>query len=122
MNFPGHPSDAFLYVPSRHALGLVAAGPGVRATVRALSSVVRVGSGTLLWFIGDVRRYESKYRHPETLMLKEAGVLTAAAYLAAAQLNMACCAIGRNGIDELSYWGRTLSGYAALGAVVVGAK
>ena len=122
MNFPRHPLDAFLYIPGRDALGLFAAGPCVKATVRAFSSVVPIQRGTLLWFLGDVQRYESKYVHPETLMLKEAGVLTAAVYLAAAQLDMACCAIGRNGVEELRYFGQTLAGYAPLGAVVVGAK
>jgi hypothetical protein len=122
LNFPGHPADAFVYLPDAHALGHVATGPGVRAAVRAFNSVVPVGGGTLLWFLADVRRYVSKYHNPESLILKEAGVLTAGAYLAAAQLGLGCCAVGRNGSREIWCLGKDFSEFAPVGACIVGAR
>lgn len=121
LQYPGHPKDAFMYLPNQHALGLVATGPEVKAALRAFSTVVPAGSGSFLWFLGDWGRLASKYHNPESLMWKEAGVLTAGIYLASANLGLNCCAVGRNGSHELVKIGGPLNQFAALGGCMVGA-
>jgi nitroreductase len=120
LHYPEHPKDAFMYLPDQHTLGLVATGLAVQAALRSFSAVVPVGGGSFLWFLGDKGRLESKYHNPESLMWKEAGVLTAGVYLAAANLGLNCCAVGRNGGRELKQLGSPLKQFTALGGCIVG--
>lgn len=120
LQYPGHAKGAFMYLPDEHALGLVATGPEVQAALRAFSAVVPVRNGSFLWFLGDRRRLASKYRNPESLMWKEAGVLTAGVYLASVNLGLNCCAVGRNGDRELMHIDGPLTQFVALGGCVVG--
>jgi len=121
LHYPEHPKDAFMYLPDQHALGLVATGPEVQSALRSFSAVVPVCGGSFLWFLGDWGRLASKYHNPESLMWKEAGVLTAGVYLAAANLGLNCCAVGHNGGRELMQIGGPLTHFAALGGCMVGA-
>jgi hypothetical protein len=120
LHYPEHPKDAFMYLPDQHTLGLVATGPWVQSALRSFSAVVPVCGGSFLWFLGDKGRLESKYHNPESLMWKEAGVLTAGVYLAAANLGLNCCAVGRNGARELKQIGSPLAPFVALGGCIVG--
>ena len=110
-----------MYLPDQHALGLVATGAEVQSALRSFSAVVPVCGGSFLWFLGDWGRLASKYHNPESLMWKEAGVLTAGVYISAANLGLNCCAVGRNGRRELMRIGSPLMQFAALGGCMVGA-
>ena len=100
---PGARSAVLIYNAEHHALEV---RDGVKASVlrRSIAEVemcLKIGRGTVLWFVADLGRSGAKYRNPESLAWRDSGALLATVCLVAEALGLNCCGLGLHDVPSL---------------------
>src|ERR1700728_1066778 len=84
-----------IYDPIGHSLqALEVKETELSELLRETSSLVEIGSGTVIWFAADFDLMLAKYEHGESLVWRDAGCLCATMCLVAEALELGCCPIG----------------------------
>lgn len=113
---------ATLYDPRAHALSEVVCRRGlVRHFSLQVSEIVPVGRGTILWLVGQPQRTADRYRHPESLLWRDAGVLLGVMALVAEALGLAFCPVGMTGDPYVSKLVGARGGISGFGGAILGA-
>ncbi|WP_414828935.1 hypothetical protein [Alteromonas sp. H39] len=68
----------------------------------AKSFISGIKDGVMLWYVADITRLSCKYTRPETLALRESGIIAATHNLVAEYLGLSYCQLGLNGFNEAS--------------------
>lgn len=79
-----------------------------------------VRRATVVWFAAEVARTETKYRQPETLLLRDAGALLALLNIVACTAGMNFCALGPTGDPHISKLFGSTEAIRGTGGFVVG--
>lgn len=109
-----------LYEPADHNLRVIDA-PGL-ATANDADVVALLGcrSGCSLRLVGDLAKAQAAYTLPETLLLREAGGLSATIGLCAEWLGLAACPLGSLGTDLLAALGNSQGQLLGVGGIQIG--
>jgi len=92
---PGENARVYVYDPLAHALHEVGRKEvAVRAFHAQIQHLVATGEGTVFWFAAHYLRTLAKYRHPESLIWRDAGVLLGTICFTAEALGLNCCPCG----------------------------
>lgn len=123
-NVPGFRHEVFEYSPEYHILGALQLPQKGAApqTLRTFGNILPIGAGTVIWFLGDLKMIARAYQHPESLMWREAGVITAAIYLAAEAAKLNCCALGNHGPLPQQVVATDPEAFVGLGSCVIGRR
>jgi hypothetical protein len=102
--FETTPNRLWLYDSLGHCLRQIR--PRVPSMLRrlraAVNQVLPVGQGTILLHAAQLARTAARYRHPDTLVWRDAGALVATTALVAEALGLSCCPLGITGEPFLS--------------------
>ncbi len=79
-----------------------------------------LSNATLIWFLADVERTESKYKNPVSLIWRDAGALIMTIQLVATALEMNSCAIGTLGEPYISDIFQKYGNYFSAGGILLG--
>jgi SagB-type dehydrogenase family enzyme len=121
---PGLRSALLIYDPGHHAFGVrdrVDAGV-LRRSVAEVDMCLKVGRGTVLWFVADLGRSGAKYRNPESLAWRDSGALLATVGLVAEGLGLNCCGLGLHDIPSLRCFLGLDRSVLGVGGCVVGGR
>ena len=92
-----------LYNPIDHSLNeLMLDTTQCRLFVEHVNEVIPVGNATIIWFVADQFRTESKYINPLSLIWRDAGALLYGLQLVCCAFNVACCPLGTLGEPFIS--------------------
>jgi hypothetical protein len=78
--------------------------------------------GTVIWLLAQPARTARKYRHPESLIWRDAGILIGTIALVAEALGVACTPLGPTGEPWLSRALGAQGCLAGLGGVLLGRR
>lgn len=111
-----------IYDPATHAFGLLDANTGdvVARNGAVLEAVLGWRRGCTVRFLADVDKVTAAYEHPASLVLRDAGALTATLCLAAEWLGMTACPLGFLGQELVGPLGFPEPRFIAVGGVQVG--
>lgn len=110
------------YEPNGHRLRVVEAQHAVLANDADVESLVGRRGGCSLRFVGDLAKARAAYEHPETLLLREAGGLSATVGLCAEWLGLESCQLGSLGTRVLDSLGLPPDHFAGLGGIQITAR
>jgi len=95
--------NAWLYDPEFHRAGIINVS---KATVKSIKQEANQffdnGQGRLLLFAASRALVKVYYKHPDSLVLRESGVITAALSLVSTAFNFSFCPLGILGIDWIN--------------------
>ena len=117
-------NGTWLYDGLTHRAGVIAGNPDVTAEiVGEANNILDLGNGSLLLFAADRLHVERYYFNPESLVLREAGVITGAMALVSTALGLTFCPLG----TQATSWVMALLGVGEEvivpgGAAVVGGR
>lgn len=111
-----------IYDSAIHAFGILDADAGdVEArNGTALEAVLGWRRGCTVRFLADADKVAAAYEHPASLVLRDAGCLTATLCLAAEWLGMTACPLGFLGQELVGSLGFPEPRFIAVGGVLVG--
>lgn len=66
----------------------------LRKATKEIDACLRVGNGTVLWFLADVAKTATKYSHPESLIWRDSGALLTTISLVAEAMGLQACGLG----------------------------
>jgi len=91
------------YNPEYHVFGVLALTRGkiFDRAVEDVEKCLKIGNGTVLWFVADMSRSLSRYRDPESLAWRDSGALLATASLVAEGMGLNFCGLGLHDIPAL---------------------
>jgi SagB-type dehydrogenase family enzyme len=91
-----------VYDAQHHMFGVHPVGETklMRRCIHEVDRCVRVGKGTVFWFVADMERTGAKYRNPESLVWRDSGALFATVGLVAEALSLNCCGLGLHEIPS----------------------
>jgi len=110
-----------LYDPMEHAFHVLDV-PHVDVSAlnaAGVTKVVGAHRGCTLRFIADISKVEAAYENPASLVLRDAGCLTATLCLCAAWLGLAACPLGFLGNGMVAQFGYPPSRFTAVGGVQI---
>jgi hypothetical protein len=87
-----------------------------------IHEVLDVQKGTLLWMIAAFDKILQRYRDGESLVWKDAGVLTSTMTMTAEALGLNCCALGITGEPWTSSMLGLPDSVAGVGGLVIGSR
>lgn len=92
-----------VYYARDHAFGVreLLNGRMLRRAFADVGRCLKVGSGTLLWFVADLTWSGRRYRNPESLAWRDSGALLATIGLVAEGMGLNCCGIGLHDVPVL---------------------
>ena len=86
------------------------------------NEVIPAEEGTVLWFVANFSLCNAMYSNPESLVWRDSGALLSALCFVAEALQIACCALGATGSQQI----RTTLGlgheYAGVGGCIIGSR
>ena len=85
-------------------------------------NMLNIQNGDLIWFISQDARTSSKYKHSESLLWRDAGVILGLFSIVAEALQLNFCPLGITGEPEILSFFDNNSGLSALGGAVLGRK
>ena len=111
-----------IYDPAAHAFGLLDADAGEVGARNgmALEAVLGWRRGCTVRFLADADKVAAAYEHPVSLVLRDAGCLTATLCLAAERLGMTACPLGFLGQELVGPLGFPEPRFVAVGGVQLG--
>lgn len=112
-----------MYLPEIHGLGYLAVDlAAARSLTHQRGLLLPACDGLTVWFAGEHARVATKYRHGQSLIWRDAGVLTAHLYLVTEALGLGACALGITGEPHLSSCLHSRRRVAGFGGVVIGKR
>lgn len=111
-----------IYYARDHAFG-VRELPSKAILRRALTDVdpcLKVGKGTLLWFVADIGWSGGRYQNPESLAWRDSGALLATVSLVAEGMGLNCCGLGMHEIPSVRRFLRLEKRVLGVGGCVIG--
>ncbi len=114
----------WMYDAYRHRRGILSVSPyRWKAVLDDVENFMPIGGGSLLLFVAFREYVEHYYENPESLVLREAGVLTGVMSLVSEVLDLAFCALGTQGHSwSASILGADPGQLIPGGAALVGAR
>jgi len=97
-------SEALLiYYARDHAFGVRALSSKaiLRRALAEVDRALKVGKGTLLWFVADIGWSGGRYQNPESLAWRDSGALLATVGLVAEGMGLNCCGLGMHEIPSV---------------------
>ncbi|WP_408871851.1 nitroreductase family protein [Gluconacetobacter aggeris] len=112
-----------VYEPERHAILLCSADERTvrRANEASVSELTGAKAGTTVQIVADPTRTGAGYENSESLLVRDAGALSATICLVATALGLTSCAMGRTG-TEICRRAGLWEPFIGLGAVHVGSR
>lgn len=113
-----------LYQPEPHALATlsIAREPWLENLFSSISEIINAKNSTILWLAAQFDRTLSRYKHGESLVWRDAGVLIATISLVAECLRLNCCAIGITGEPFISQLLSSNRDVVGVGGMLVGQR
>jgi hypothetical protein len=109
------------YDPVQHALfELPASTSNARYTVDAARSSLDLGHGSVLALVAEPGKTGSKYEDPDSLVLRDAGVVLGYMSFVAEALGLAFCPLGITGNPSLTQGLPSAEALRAVGLAVIG--
>lgn len=108
-----------LYEPTDHSLHVIDAPGLATANDADVAALLGRRSGCSLRLVGDQAKAQAAYTSPETLLLREAGGLSATIGLCAEWLGLAACPLGSLGTNLLAALGSPQGQLLGLGGVQI---
>lgn len=94
---------AWVYDRKNHRAGVIATQPeSVSSVVKGAQEFFDIGAGSILLFAADRPLIEKYYLNAESLVLREAGILTGTIALISEALGLAFCPLGTQGSEWTS--------------------
>ena len=110
-----------LYVPEDHKLAaLHIPDPPVRQLLTVCNQIMDVRRATIIWFVAEIRRTDSKYVNAESLIWRDAGAILAYLNLMACVAKMTFCALGPTGEPFVSQMLQSSEMISGVGGCAVG--
>lgn len=112
-----------LYLPGRHAFACLTKAEDGAHTANAVDArVTGAIAGCTLRLVGDYAKVSAAYQHPESLLWRDAGIVTAGLCIIAEWMDLTSIPIGLTGSSHLRRLGFPADRFIGLGAVHVGGR
>lgn len=93
----------WIYDPVRHRAGIIDTSKTITSSIYAdAETFFSIGEGTLLLFAASQEYVNKYYENPESLVLRESGILTGTLALIAESYNLAFCPLGTPAEDWIN--------------------
>ena len=114
-------SLAYYYNPFEHSLQhLGITSDLIDSLQQHLNESIKIGMGTVLWFIAHPTRTEAKYENAQSLIWRDAGALVHSIQIACATLGYNSCPVGTLGDPFLSNLFTTDARIFGVGGIIIG--
>ncbi len=120
---PEFTRDILVYEAEHNGFGVVAAVDSqlLRNALKEVDACLRVGKGTVLWFLADIAKTARKYLHPESLIWRDSGTLLATISFVAEGLGIHACGLGIHESPSLRRLFKLPSSMIGVGGCIVSA-
>ncbi len=110
-----------LYLPGRHAFAILdrCDRDAAQANLDDVRDIIGSERGCVLRLVGDFYKMAAAYHRPESLLWRDAGVITAGICMLAEWLDLSSAPLGLIGSGHLQRMGFPADRFMALGAVLV---
>lgn len=93
--------DWYLYNPYSHSFDkLIVDVKAINGFKRECQELINTRAGFLIWYVCDFERLSCKYKHAESLALRESGVISATQNLLAEDMGFKFCMLGLSGFEH----------------------